>query len=55
MDTVARFLYVALVTAYVLACIFGGVGIFVAVVYGAMAALGLEYMASSWNSIWQRG
>ncbi len=52
MDAAARVVYVGLVTAYALACIFGGVAVPVAVVYGAIAALGLEYVAASWHSLW---
>ena len=55
MDAAARVVYVGLVSAYALACIFGGVGVPVAVAYGAVAALGLEYVATSWNSLWPRG
>jgi hypothetical protein len=55
MESAARIVYVALVSAYALGCIFAGVGAPAAVVYGVIAALGLEYVASSWGSLWPRG
>jgi hypothetical protein len=51
-----RLLFVALVTCYLLGRIFtGGVSPFEMVVYGATAAFGLEYLMSSWQSLWRRG
>jgi hypothetical protein len=56
METTGRFLFVALVTCYLLGRILGGVAAPVeVVVYGVTAAFGLEYMVASWGGIWQRG
>jgi hypothetical protein len=56
METTGRFLFVALVTCYLLGRILGGVAAPAeAVVYGVTAAFGLEYMVASWGGIWQRG
>jgi hypothetical protein len=56
METTSRFLFVALVTCYLLGRILGGAAAPAeVVVYGVTAAFGLEYMVASWGGIWQRG
>jgi hypothetical protein len=56
METTSRFLFVALVTCYLLGRILGGAAAPAEVViYGVTAAFGLEYMVASWDGIWQRG
>ena len=56
MDATARFLFVAVVTCYLLGRILGGAAAPTElVVYGVTVAFGLEYMAASWGGIWQRG
>jgi hypothetical protein len=56
MEITSRFLFVALVTCYLLGRILGGAAAPAeVVVYGVTAAFGLEYMVASWGRIWQRG
>jgi hypothetical protein len=56
MDTAGRFLFVALVTCYLLGRILAGAATPVEVlVYGATAAFGLEYLMASWHGLWQAG
>jgi hypothetical protein len=56
METTGRFLFVALVTCYLLGRIIGGaVAPAEVAVYGATAAFGLEYLVTSWGGLWQRG
>jgi hypothetical protein len=56
MDKSGRLLFIALVTCYLLGRILAGaVTPIEFVVYGATAACGLEFMAASWPSLWQRG
>jgi hypothetical protein len=51
-----RLLFVAVVTCYLLGCLFGGSAEPAEVlVYGGTAAFGLEYLVSSWRALWQRG
>lgn len=54
METAGRFLFVGFVTCYLLARVFsaGAAPVEIAV-YGATAAFGLEYLVSSWRSLWQ--
>jgi hypothetical protein len=55
METAGRFLFVALVTCYLLGRIISGsASPTEVVVYGMTAAFGLEYMVASWGGIWQR-
>jgi hypothetical protein len=55
MDT-PRLLFVALVTCYLLARILASsVTPIEIVIYGVTAALGLEFVASSWPSLWRNG
>lgn len=56
METAGRFLFVALVTCYLLGRILEGAAAPAeVVVYGATAAFGLEYLVASWGGLWQRG
>jgi hypothetical protein len=56
METAGRFLFVALVTCYLLGRILSGAaGPAEVLVYGVTAAFGLEYLVASWGGIWQRG
>jgi hypothetical protein len=56
METAGRFLFVSLVTGYLLGRILSGsANPAEVVVYGMTAAFGLEYMVASWGGIWQRG
>jgi hypothetical protein len=55
METAGRLLFVALVTCYLLARILSGAAAPVEIViYGATAAVGLEYLVASWGGLWQR-
>jgi hypothetical protein len=55
METTSRFLFIALVTGYLLGRIIGGAAAPAeVVVYGLPAAFGLEYLVASWGGIWQR-
>jgi hypothetical protein len=56
MAVTGRLLFVAVVTCYLLARIFGGAATPIeTVVYGATAAFGLEFLLASWRELWQRG
>jgi hypothetical protein len=56
METAGRFLFVGLVTCYLLGRVFGGPATPAeVVVYGMTAAFGLEYLMASWGGLWQRG
>jgi hypothetical protein len=56
MEIAGRFLFVALVTCYLLGRILSGAaGPAEVVIYGMTAAFGLEYLMASWGGIWQRG
>jgi hypothetical protein len=56
METAGRFLFVALVTCYLLGRIFAGAATpMEVVVYGMTAAFGLEYMMASWHVLWRPG
>lgn len=51
-----RLLFVTAVTCYLLAWILsGGQTPVETVVYGATAALGLEFVLASWRELWRRG
>jgi hypothetical protein len=51
-----RLLFVAVVTCYLLARIFGGAATpLETVVYDGTAAFGLEFLLASWRELWQRG
>jgi hypothetical protein len=53
MDTVARLLFMGAVTCYLLGRILSGDAEPVEiVVYGATAALGLEFLMASWRELW---
>jgi hypothetical protein len=50
-----RLLFVAAVTCYLLGRLFeGSVAPAEVVVYGGTAAIGLEFLLSSWRDLWQR-
>ncbi|MBA2629446.1 MAG: hypothetical protein H0U84_00290 [Thermoleophilaceae bacterium] len=54
MDDHGRFAFIALVTCYLLARILGGGATALeTVVYGATAAVGLEFVMASWPSLLQ--
>ena len=56
METPGRFLFVALVTCYLLGRILEGAAApMEVVVYGGTAAFGMEYLVASWGGLWQRG
>jgi hypothetical protein len=56
MDKPGRLFFIALVTCYLLARILATpVTPIEIVVYGVTAAFGLEFMATSWPSLWRRG
>ncbi len=56
MPTTGRFLFVALVTCYLLARVFtGAANPIELVVYGITAAFGLEYLLASWRGLWEHG
>jgi hypothetical protein len=56
MENAGRFVFVLLVTGYLLGRILSGAASPPeVVVYGMTAAFGLEYMVASWGGIWQRG
>jgi hypothetical protein len=56
MDTAGRFLFVSLVTCYLLGRVLSASAPPAeVVVYGMTAAFGLEYMLASWGGVWQRG
>jgi hypothetical protein len=56
MEAAGRYLFVALVTCYLLGRILSGAASPAeVVVYGVTAAFGLEYLVASWGGIWQRG
>jgi hypothetical protein len=56
METAGRFLFVALVTCYLLGRIFAGAAAPAeVVVYGVTAAFGLEYLMASWHGLWRPG
>jgi hypothetical protein len=56
MDKSGRVLFIAMVTCYLLGRILAGsVTSIEIVVYSATAAVGLEFMAATWPSLWQRG
>jgi hypothetical protein len=56
METAGSFLFVALVTCYLLGRILEGAAAPAeVVVYGGTAAFGLEYLVASWGGLWQRG
>jgi hypothetical protein len=56
MEATGRFLFVALVTCYLLGLILSGAAAPAeVVVYGMTAAFGLEYMLAAWRGVWQRG
>ena len=56
MENVGKLLFVALVTCYLLGRILSGAAHPAEVmVYGMTAAFGLEYMATSWGGLFQRG
>ncbi len=53
MDFAAKFTFMAAVTCYLLGRLFGGeVAAVEALVYGATAALGLEFVIASWHERW---
>jgi hypothetical protein len=53
MQTTGRLLFMAAVTCYLLGRIFSGEANPVeVVVYGATAALGLEFLMASWRDLW---
>jgi hypothetical protein len=55
METAGRFLFVGLVTCYLLGRVFAGPATPVEiVVYGMTAAFGLEYMMAAWRGLWPR-
>lgn len=56
METTGRFLFVALVTCYLLARVFTGAANPVEIaIYGMTAAFGLEYLMASWRGLWPGG
>jgi hypothetical protein len=51
----ARLLFVAVVTSYLLGRLFDeAVAAVEVLVYGGTAALGLEFLVSSWRDLWHR-
>ena len=55
MEIAGRLLFIALVTCYLLARIFGGeASPFETLIYAATAAFGLEFLLSSWRQLWAR-
>jgi hypothetical protein len=56
MEAAGRFLFVGLVTTYLLVRVFAWpVTPAEVVVYGMTAAFGLEYLMASWRGLWQPG
>jgi len=56
METTGRLLFMAALTCYLLGRIFAdAVTPIETVVYGATAAVGLEFLTVSWRDLWQRG
>ena len=56
LTTAGKLIFVAAVTCYLLGRIFAGTDAPVEVViYGATAALGLEFLLFAWRDLWQRG
>ncbi len=53
METTGRLLFMAAVTCYLLGRIFtGDANPVEVVVYGATAAVGLEFLVASWRDLW---
>jgi TRAP-type mannitol/chloroaromatic compound transport system permease large subunit len=54
--TAGRLLFIAAVTCYLLGRIFAGVATpLETVIYGATAALGVEFLVACWQDLWQHG
>jgi hypothetical protein len=55
MEIVARLMFMAAVTCYLLGRVFSGDASHPeTVVYGMTAAFGLEFLIGSWHSVWER-